>query len=122
MSLITARDGIVTALDTIEDLTVHDHMADQFGELPAVAVRFKGANYTDATFTFSLLLIAGGCDVDETELSLHGFLDSVGTDSLKLAMDNYAGCTVVSAGPIKRRKIGGIEHLTAELEVVTCVV
>lgn len=51
-----------------------------------------------------------------------GFLDSVGSDSLKLAMDTYAGCTVVSAGPIKRRKIGGIDHLTAELEVVTCVV
>ncbi|MBT4126597.1 MAG: hypothetical protein HOJ22_08365 [Chloroflexi bacterium] len=122
MGLATARDGIVTALDTISGLTVIDHMADQFSELPAVAIRFKGANYTDATFTFSLLLIASGWDVDETELSLHGFLDSVGSESLKLAMDTYAGCTVVSAGPIKRRKIGGIDHLTAELEVVTCVV
>jgi hypothetical protein len=89
------------ALDTIAGLTVHDH----FSELPAVAVRFKAANYTD-----------------ETELSLHAYLDSVGSDSLKLAMDSYAGCTVVSARPIKRLKIGGIEHLTAELEVVTCVV
>ena len=122
MGLATARDGIVTALDTISGLTVIDHMADQFSELPAVAIRFKGANYTDATFTFSLLLIASGWDVDETELSLHGFLDSVGSESLKLAMDTYAGCTDVSAGPIKRRKIGGIDHLTAELEVVTCVV
>jgi hypothetical protein len=122
MGLLAARDGIVNALDTIADLAVHDHMADQFGDLPAVAVRFKGANYTDATFTFSLLLIAGGWDVDETELSLHAFLDSTGSDSLKMAMDTYAGCTVVSAGPIKRRKIGGVDHLTAELEVVTCIV
>jgi hypothetical protein len=97
-------------------------MADQFSELPVVAVRFRGANYTDATFSFSLLLIAGGWDVDETELALHGFLDSSGSESLKLALDTYAGCTVVSSGPIKRRKIGGIEHLTVELEVVTCVV
>jgi hypothetical protein len=122
MGLVTALTGITDALDTISGLTVHDHMADQFSELPAVAVRFKGANYTDATFTFSLLLIASGWDIDETELSLHGYLDSTGADSLKLAMDTYAGCTVVSAGPIKRRKIGGIEHLTAELEVATCVV
>lgn len=122
MGLVTALSGITDALDTISGLTVHDHMADQFSELPAVAVRFKAANYTDATFTFSLLLIASGWDIDETELSLHGYLDSTGADSLKLAMDTYAGCTVVSAGPIKRRKIGGIEHLTAELEVATCVV
>jgi hypothetical protein len=122
MGLVTALTGITDALDTIAGLKVIDHMADQFSELPAVAVRFKAANYTDATFTFSLLLIASGWDIDETELSLHGYLDSSGTDSLKLALDTYAGCTVVSAGPIKRRKIGGIEHLTAELEVVTCVV
>ena len=122
MGLVTALTGITDALDTIAGLKVIDHMADQFGELPAVAVRFKAANYTDATFTFSLILIASGWDIDETELSLHGYLDSTGADSLKLALDTYAGCTVVSAGPIKRRKIGGIEHLTAELEVVTCVV
>ncbi|MBN4064345.1 hypothetical protein JYU04_01265 [Dehalococcoides mccartyi] len=122
MSLVTALDGITTALDTIPGLKIHDHMADHFSELPAVAVRFKSANYTDATFTFSLLLIAGGWDVDETELSLHEFLDSTGSESMKVALDSYAGCTVVSAGPIKRRKIGGVEHLTVELEVVTCVV
>jgi len=122
MGLAAARTGIVTALDTIAGLTVHDHMADQFSELPAVAVRFKGANYTDATFTFSLLLIAKGWDVGETELDLHGYLDSTGSESLKLAMDTYAGCTVVSSGPIKRRKIGGVDHLTVEFEVVTCVV
>jgi hypothetical protein len=68
------------------------------------------------------VLIASGWDIDETELSLHAYLDSTGADSLKLALDTYAGCTVVSAGPIKRRKIGRIEHLTAEFEVVTCVV
>jgi len=122
MGLATARTGIVAALDTIAGLTVHDHMADQFSELPAVAVRFKGANYTDSTFTFSLLLIAQGWDVGETELDLHGYLDSTGSESLKLAMDTYAGCTVVSSGPIKRRKIGGVDHLTVEFEVVTCVV
>ncbi len=122
MGLVSARDGIVAALGTIAGLTVHDHMADQFSELPAVALRFKGANYTDTTFAFSLLLIARGWDIDEAELSLHAYLDSTGSDSMKLALDNYAGCTVVSSGPIKRRKIGGIERLTAELEVVTCVV
>lgn len=122
MGLVTARDGIVSALDTISGLTVHDHMADQFSELPAVAVRFRAANYTDATFTFSLLLIASGWDVAETELSLHDYLDSVGSESLKLALDTYAGCTVVSAGPIKRKKIGGIDYLTVELEVVTCAI
>ena len=122
MGLVTARTGITDALETIVGLTVHDHMTDQFSELPAVAVRFKSANYTDATFTFILLLVTSGWDIDETELSMHGYLDSVGADSLKLAMDTYAGCTVVSAGPIKRLKIGGIEHLTAGVQVVTCVV
>lgn len=87
-----------------------------------MAVRLKGANYTDATFTFSILLVTAGWDIAETELSLHPYLDSTGTDSLKLALDTYAGCTVVVSGPIKRRKIGGVEHLSAELEVVTCIV
>ena len=122
MGLVTARTGITDALETISGLTVHDHMADQFSEFPAVAVRFKGANYNDATFTFSLLLIASGWDIDETELGLHAYLDSTGSSSMKLALDTYAGCTVVSSGSIKRRKIGGIDYLTAELEVVTCVV
>ena len=122
MELATALDGIVAALATISGLTIHDHMVDQFSEFPAVAVRFKGANYTDATFSFNLLLVASGWDVDETELSLHGYLDSSGAESMKLALDTFAGCTVVSSGPIERRKIGGIEYLTTELEVVTCVV
>ena len=94
----------------------------KFSEFPAVAVRLKGANYTDATFSFRILLVAAGWDAGETELSLHPYLDSTGSSSLKLALDTYAGCTVVVSGPIKRVKIGGIEHLTAELEVVTCVV
>lgn len=122
MGLATARGGIVSALDTIDGLTVHDHMTDQFSALPAVAVRFKAANYTADTFTFSLLVVVGGWDVGESELALHDYLDSSGSESLKLAMDSHAGCTVVSAGPIERRKIGGIDYLTAELEVVTCVV
>lgn len=122
MGLVTARTEIVDALDTIAGLFVHDHMPDQFSEFPAVAVRLKGANYTDATFTFSILLVTAGWDIAETELSLHPYLDSTGTDSLKLALDTYAGCTVVVSGPIKRRKIGGVEHLSAELEVVTCIV
>ena len=122
MGLVTARTSIVDALDTIAGLFVHDHMPDQFSEFPAVAVRFTGANYTDATFSFSILLVATGWDIAETELSLHPYLDSTGSASLKLALDTYAGCTVVVSGPIKRLKIGGIEHLTAELKVVTCVV
>ena len=121
MDLATAHTEITDALDTITGLFVHDHMPDQFSEFPAVAVRFNGANYTDATFSFSLLLVAAGWDVAETELSLHPYLDSAGTSSMKLALDTHAGCTVVTAGPIKRREIGGMEHFTAELEVVTCV-
>lgn len=121
MDLDTARTEITDALETISGLRVHDHLPDQISEFPAVAVRFDGANYTDATFTFSLLLIVAGWDVAETELALHPFLDSTGASSMKLALDTHAGCTVVTAGPIKRRKIGGIEHLTAELQVVTCV-
>ena len=122
MGLVTARTEIVDALDTIVGLFVHDHMPDQFSEFPAVAVRLTGANYTDATYSFSILLVAAGWDIAETELSLHPYLDSTGANSLKLALDTFAGCTVVVAGPIKRLKIGGIEHLTAELKVVTCVV
>ena len=122
MSLVTARTGVVDALETIAGLFVHDHMPDQFSEFPAVAVRFKGANYTDTTFTFALLLVTAGWDVGETELALHPYLDSSGASSMKAALDTYAGCTVVDSGPIKRLKIGGVEHLTAELEVVTCVV
>ncbi len=97
-------------------------MPDQFSEIPAVAVRFKAANYTDTTFTFALLLVAAGWDNAETELSMHPYLDSTGTDSIKLAIDTQAGCTVVVSGPIRRLKVGGAEHLTAELEVVTCIV
>ena len=122
MGLVTARTDIAVALDTIAGLFVHDHMPDQFSEFPAVAVRFTGANYTDVTFSFSILLVAAGWDIAETELSLHPYLDSTGTASLKLALDTVAGCTVIVSGPIKRLKIGGIEHLTAEIEVVTCVV
>ncbi len=122
MGLVTARTSLVDALDTIAGLFVHDHMPDQFSEFPAVAVRLTRANYTDATFTFSILLVVAGWDIAETELSLNPYLDSTGSASLKLALDTFAGCTVVVSGPIKRLKIGGTEHLTAELEVVTCVV
>ncbi len=122
MGLVTARSEITDALGTIGGLVVFDHMPDQFSEFPSVAVRFTGANYTDATFSFSILLVVAGWDVAETELSLHPYLDSIGTASLKLALDTFAGCTVVVAGPIKRVKIGGAEYLTTELEVVTCVV
>lgn len=62
MELATARDAIVAALATITGPTVDDHMVDQFSEFPAVTVRFKGANYTDASFSFSLLLVAVGCE------------------------------------------------------------
>jgi hypothetical protein len=73
-------------------------LPDSFSEFPAVAVRFKSGNYTDATFTFSILLVVAGWDIAETELELHPYLDSTGTDSMKLALDAYAGCTVVVAG------------------------
>ena len=122
MGLVTSRTSIVDALDTIAGLVVHDHMPDQFSEFPAVAVRLTGANYTDTTFSFSILLVVAGWDIAEAELALHPYLDSTGANSLKLALDTFAGCTVVVSGPVKRLKIGGIEHLTAELEVVTCVV
>lgn len=120
MGLVTARDGIASAIDSISGLSVFNHVPDQISELPAVVMRLSGANYTDQTFTFALLLITTGFDMSETEPGLHPYLDSVGSNSIKVALDTYAGCTVVSSTGIERRKIGGIEHLVAELKVVTC--
>lgn len=67
MGLVTARDGIASAIDSIGGLSVFDHVPDQVGETPAVVMRLSGANYTDQTFTFALLLITTGFDMSETE-------------------------------------------------------
>jgi len=114
VGLVTARDGIASAIDSIGGLSVFDHVSDQVSETPAVVMRLSGPNYTDQTFTFSLLLITSGFEMSETEPGLHPYLDSVGSNSIKVALDTYAGCTVVSSTGIERRKFGGIEHLVAE--------
>ena len=56
MSLASIRSSIVSSLEGISGLRVHDHVQDSMREFPAVAVRLHAANYTDATFTFRLAL------------------------------------------------------------------
>ncbi|MEX0763229.1 MAG: hypothetical protein WD208_03135 [Dehalococcoidia bacterium] len=120
MGLVSIRDGIVSSLEGIDGLRVYDHMPDNFSQFPSVAVRMWSANYTDATFTFRLLLAAAGWDERQAEKSLHAFLDSSGASSISTALNAEPGCTTVSAGPVGRQLLNGLPYLGAEITVIAC--
>ena len=118
MALETMVEEIVASLGRVQGLRVYDHVPDSFGELPAVAVRLWGANYTDRTFTFRLLLVAGSWDEAEAERQLRPFLDSGGERSIRSAIETGTGYVMAGAGPTGRQVLGGVPYMGVELTVV----
>ena len=118
MSLITIRQGIVTALERISDLAVYDHVPEAINEFPAASVRVAAASYADRTYTFQIRLTASGWSSGEAEKSLHPFLEATGDRSIKAALDAQPGCVTVGAGEAKRRTHNGASLLSVELTVV----
>ena len=118
MSLVSVRGAIVTGLQGISGLRVHDHIPDGFNEFPAVAVRLWAANYTDSTYTFRLLLVAAGWNVAEAELALHPYLDKVGALSIQQALCADPNCLPLAAGPVERKLLNGLPYMGVDLTVV----
>ena len=118
MSLISTRQGIVTALERIPDLAVYDHVPESINEFPAASVRVAAASYADRTFTFQIRLTVSGWSSGEAEKSLHPFLESTGDRSIKAALDAQPGCVTVGSGEAKRRNYNGASLLSVELTVV----
>ncbi len=83
MSLAGIRGSIVTSLQGISGLAVHDHVPDAVAEFPAAIVSLASANYTDLTFSFRLLLLADSWDAGEAELALHPYLEPSGASSVR---------------------------------------
>ena len=118
MSLVSIRDSIVSSLEGISGLTVHNHMPDSWSEFPAVGIRLWSANYTDLTFTFRLLLLTDGWDEATAETALHPFLDRSGGSSIDAALSSISGCLVVSTGRVDRKTVAGVPYMGAELTVI----
>ncbi|MBM3956571.1 MAG: hypothetical protein FJ313_00790 [Gemmatimonadetes bacterium] len=117
MSLESIRDSIVSSLEGISGLKVHDHVPDAMHEFPAVAVRLYGANYTDSTFTFHLLLVARSWDEGGAALALHPFLEASGPSSIKAALDADPGNVTLEVSTVARRRINGVPYMTAQITV-----
>ncbi len=117
MSLESIRNSIVSSLEGISGLRVHDHVPDSMHEFPAVAVRLYGANYADATFTFRLLLVAGSWDEGQAALTLHPFLEASGASSIRAALEVDPGSVTLEVNTIERRRINGVPYMTAQITV-----
>jgi hypothetical protein len=118
MSLASIRAAIVSGLSGISGLRVYDHVPDSVNVFPAVALRLWAANYTDSTYTFRLLLLASGWDVQAAELSLHPFLEKTGASSIAAVLNADPGCMTALAGPIGRQLVNGVPYLGVEVTVV----
>ncbi len=118
MSLSSIRSGLAAGLGGIPGLRVYDHVPDSFNEFPAVALRLWGANYTDSTYTFKLLLVSAGWSVSEAELALHPFLERTGAVSIREWLCADPNCITATAGPVERKLLNGVPYMGVELTVV----
>ena len=117
MSLLSIRSAIVGALDTIPGLKVYDHLPPTVEELPAIVVALHSANYTDLSYTFHLLLLAGSWDAAEPESLVLPFLEASGAASICALLNADPGCVTVSAGGIGKHRFAGIEYQGATISV-----
>lgn len=110
MSLSSIKTAIVDALDTISGLKVYDHEPETVEELPAVAVSLDGANYTDLSFTFRLVLLTDSWDASEPEAALLPFLETSGASSVCALLNADPGCVTVSAGGVGKHRFAGVDY------------
>ena len=96
MSLVSIRTAIVDALDTISGLKVYDHQPNTVEELPSVVVALTGANYSDLSFTFQLLLLVDSWDAAEPESGMLPFLEVSGQSSICALLNADPGCVTVT--------------------------
>ncbi len=118
MGVVSIRQGIVAALEGIGGLRVYDHRPESVSEFPAALVWLRSANYTDGTFTFVVSLLAGGWSAGEAERSLHPFLESRGSKSVRAAVDGQSACLTVSAGEVGWREVNGSRLPGVDVTVV----
>ncbi|MDA1256929.1 MAG: hypothetical protein O3C10_03685 [Chloroflexi bacterium] len=117
MSLVSIKSAIVDALETIPGLKVYDHAPRTVEELPAISVTLNGANYTDLSFTFRLLLLSGSWDAAELESRLLPFLETAGASSISALLNADPGCVTVRAGEIGRHRFAGADYRGVEIDV-----
>lgn len=117
MSLLSIRSAIVTALGTLPGLKVYDHLPSTVEEFPAIVVTLDGANYTDLSFTFRLLLLGGSWDAAEMESTILPFLEASGPSSICALLNADPGCVTVSAGGIGKHRFAGVEHRGVAISV-----
>ena len=110
MSLVTIRTAIVSALDTLPGLKVYDHQPRTVEELPAIVVALDGANYTDLSFTFRLLLLAESWDAAEPEAAVLPFLEASGASSICALLNADPGCVTVSASEVGKHRFAGVDY------------
>ncbi len=110
MSLVSIRTAIVDALGTLAGLKVYDHLPRTVEELPAIVVALDGANYTDLSFTFRLLLLAESWDAVEPEVAVLPFLEASGASSICALLNADPGCVTVSAGGMGKHRFAGVDY------------
>lgn len=110
MSLVSIRTLIVDALGTLAGLKVYDHLPRTVEELPAIVVALDGANYTDLSFTFRLLLLAESWDAVEPEVAVLPFLEASGASSICALLNADPGCVTVSAGGMGKHRFAGVDY------------
>ena len=110
MSLASIRTAITDALDTIPGLKVYDHLTRTVEELPAVVVALDGANYTDLSFSFRLLLLAESWDAAEPEPALVPVLEASGASSICALLNADPGCVTVNASGVGKHRFAGIDY------------
>ncbi len=117
MSLVSIRTAIVDALDTISGLKVYDHQPSTVEELPSVVVSLTGANYTDLSFTFRLVLLVGSWDAAEPEAAMLPFLEVTGASSICALLNADPGCVTVSASGIGKHRFAGVDYRGVAINV-----
>ncbi len=116
MSIIAARDGLATQLNTIAGLRVYEFPPEAAPELPA-AIILQGEPFAsyghsigapDVKLLFEALLLVRSGDRGEAWSELEPFLESTGASSVKAAVDGTLGGSadwarvtrVIKAGPV----------------------
>ena len=122
MSIIAARDGLATRLNTIAGLRVYELPPEAAPELPA-AIILQGEPFAsyghsigapDVKLFFEALLLVRSGDWGQAWSELEPFLESTGTSSVKAAVDGTLGGSadwarvtkVIKAGPVIHNRAG----------------
>ena len=136
MSIIAARDGLATQLNTIAGLRVYEFPPEAAPELPA-AIILQGEPFAsyghsigapDVKLFFQALVLVRSGDGGQAWSELEPFLESTGVSSVKAAVDGTLGGSadwarvtrVIKAGPVIHNRASG-EFLCLSYQVISRV-